>query len=257
MVTVHHLGRTFTLGDVEPVADAPAAPDVTVDGVAVEPARADPGAPVTVTADVHGRIAFVFVELWWLDPATGIAFGPLHREHVAAPDAREIAGVRRPSWPDRISVRATLRAAWPVLWSGDAVTLAAPAPTGYDDVEREVRGIHAAPGGQPHDARLVVDGTGGFRRLLLRSPGGRPASWRPSAPAAGGEFTPILRALTPGPDGSWSDGRVRAEPLALTGRPIRLSTADPAPGRHLASIAAQDLDGRVARGAAEVEAGGP
>lgn len=261
--TLHHQGREFVLRDLEaPDAGAagarprgrtaPGAGEIGVDAVAVSPPMIRTGEHITLTARARGRsIAFIFVESWLLDDATGTAVGPLHRQHLAAPETRETGGVARPVWGDEVDVRAEFFPVWTLLRAGDAAVPVSAAPERYGSADQEVRGVYTtAATGDAYDGRLIVDAAGTVQRLLLRPRSGGPRAARRAAFAAGDTFAPILRVLIPGADGAWSEGRCQAEAVTFTGQAFRLEAVPPSPGSYLAAAAVQDLDGGTHRGSA-------
>ena len=178
-----------------------------------------------------------------------MAVGPMHRQHLAAPETRETGGVARPVWGDAVDVRAEFFPVWTLLRAGDDAVPAVAAPERYGSADQELRGVYTvAATGQAHDGRLIVDAAGTVQRLLLRPRSGGARAARRAAFAVGDTFAPMLRVLIPGPDDTWTEGRCHADAVTFTGQPFRLDAVPPAPGSYLAAVAVQDLDGGTHRG---------
>jgi hypothetical protein len=203
---------------------------------------------LTLSAQISGNgIAYLIIEILMKDE--GGVYGPVLREYVPAEADKEVGGVKRPDWGETINLSIPLRPSLTLLTDGSSSAFAFASPTGYGVSGCYLDGQYtsAAEGSQTR-VRIAFNGNGEIKEILAFKKQGIKSTPHALTPKPGDTFAPFVQVFTE-EDGATLHKTETVLSTALTfgEAPFRLETEDLIPGKYLAVIAIQDLDGGFTR----------
>jgi hypothetical protein len=216
------------------------------------------GDELTLTTEVSGKnIAYLFAEILLKDGEQ--FYGPVAREYIQANRDKETGGIIRPDWDETISLSITLRPSLTLLTDGLDSAFGFCIPEGYGVSGCRLDGQYTSAEAQSR-ARITFDGDGKIREILAFKEQRMKRFATPHAltPKPGETFAPFVQVLTPPEreDGRWETATVLSTALTFGEQPFRLEKEALIPGKYLAGLLIQDLDGGFTRKYAPLAIGG-